>query len=314
MIDIDKKFFFFYNNFDKGKLKMLHLKMSNSIKDYRKRNNETQEQTAEALDCCVNTISNIETEHNDNNNQNFYAKIIHHFNMPISQSNPVTQNQFDRFIIESKIHYKLDIGNFNVKELLNEYRNTELDMNNWEKQFFLFANAVVSINTDKNCNYEAVLKDLKEALSLSYKGDISNINSSNHNFYGLEYLILMNIAIVLSKIEKHDDSIYIFEYLYKNISKSNFDSEEYVTLFPTLSYYYAQELYSIAKTENYKETYKGIITIVQKAVDCLIDYGNMYLLEELFSLLADSYNQTGDIKLAEENREKSQILHSIHEL
>ena len=56
MIDIDKKFFFFYNNFDKGKLKMLHLKMSNSIKDYRKRNNETQEQTAEALDCCVKSI------------------------------------------------------------------------------------------------------------------------------------------------------------------------------------------------------------------------------------------------------------------
>ena len=281
---------------------MNYIGIGSIIKEYRKRAGLTQAQLCEGL-CEPPTMNKIENG-KQNPNKKLLDAIVQRLQIPLLLNVPVTKVEFERARIEADIEKSFSLGNYSVRELLREYESVadKTEMNRFEKQFYMFANAVYLYKIDKNL--DSALNELNEAMLITYPDYERLENLNSHLFTDVEFNILNNISICLYFKNENSKAISLLRNLLFYLERKKVGTEEFKRKYPMITYNLSMWL---GMTKQYDEA----LSVSKKGIDFCLKY-------ECYSVLPDLFYNTGYTHMllhrndeAIENLRKSLALDSI---
>ena len=194
------------------------------LKELRTRRKLTQEDLADV--CSLTTISRIENE-----GQIPSRRVVEALFQKLGYGSPANdvpakKAELKRHNLEKQMSKLSSHGNYEFKDLLDEYKNFTEEMDAFEKQAYLFYSAVY--DTEHSSPHEKVLAVLTEALNLTFP-DYFAVQKNKEREILLsqnELLIISNIAIEKQSLGLTDEAIAIMEDLKTYYEKNIFDEEE----------------------------------------------------------------------------------------
>lgn len=194
------------------------------IKEFRIRRRLTQEDLADV--CSVASLSRIE-----NGSQVPSRRLVEALFQKMGFSThsndvPTTITELRRHNLECQMSKIVANGHYEIKKLLEEYKNCSKTMNEFEEQAYLFYSAVYE--TEHGISHEKVLEKYTKALNLTFP-DYWEVQKSKKREIFLtqtELLIISNIAIEKYEIGFREKAISIMEDLKTYYEKKIIDEEE----------------------------------------------------------------------------------------
>ena len=237
------------------------------LKEYRTRLNISQEDLCFDL-CAVSTLSRIECGERVPGRKLLEALFSR---MGVSRSVSITKTEFQRENLEFKINDMVAHDDFEIFDLLEEYKNCSENMAELERQFYLFFKTMAEDYFNHNC--EKALKNYEEALKISVKdyalGKIPNARLLTKT----ELLILNNISRTQYFFGQKDEAIKLMEFLRSYFEKGIMSEEEKAKNYPVILFN-LENWYGLRGKDNDIEK---AINLCNIAIDTCIQYGKLSL-------------------------------------
>lgn len=232
------------------------------LKEYRTRLNISQEDLCFDL-CAVSTLSRIECGERIPGRKLLEALFSR---MGVSRSVSITKTEFQRENLEFKINDMVAHDDFEIFDLLEEYKNCSENMAELERQFYLFFKTMAEDYFNHNC--EKALKIYEEALKISVKdyalGKIPNARLLTKT----ELLILNNISRTQYFFGQKDEAIKLMEFLRSYFEKGIMSEEEKAKNYPVI-------LFNLENWYGMKNEDEKVIELCDIGIDVCIRYGKL---------------------------------------
>ena len=232
------------------------------LKEYRTRLNISQEDLCFDL-CVVSTLSRIECGERVPGRKLLEALFSR---MGVSRSVSITKTEFQRENLEFKINDMVAHDDFEIFDLLEEYKNCSENMAELERQFYLFFKTMAEDYFNHNC--EKALKNYEEALKISVKdyalGKIPNARLLTKT----ELLILNNISRTQYFFGQKDEAIKLMEFLRSYFEKGIMSEEEKAKNYPVI-------LFNLENWYGMKNEDEKVIELCDIGIDVCIRYGKL---------------------------------------
>lgn len=232
------------------------------MKEYRTRLNISQEDLCFDL-CAVSTLSRIECGERVPGRKLLEALFSR---MGVSRSVSITKTEFQRENLEFKINDMVAHDDFEIFDLLEEYKNCSENMAELERQFYLFFKTMAEDYFNHNC--EKALKIYEEALKISVKdyalGKIPNARLLTKT----ELLILNNISRTQYFFGQKDEAIKLMEFLRSYFEKGIMSEEEKAKNYPVI-------LFNLENWYGMKNEDEKVIELCDIGIDVCIRYGKL---------------------------------------
>lgn len=232
------------------------------LKEYRTRLNISQEDLCFDL-CAVSTLSRIECGERVPGRKLLEALFSR---MGVSRSVSITKTEFQRENLEFKINDMVAHDDFEIFDLLEEYKNCSENMAELERQFYLFFKTMAEDYFNHNC--EKALKIYEEALKISVKdyalGKIPNARLLTKT----ELLILNNISRTQYFFGQKDEAIKLMEFLRSYFEKGIMSEEEKAKNYPVI-------LFNLENWYGMKNEDEKVIELCDIGIDVCIRYGKL---------------------------------------
>lgn len=232
------------------------------LKEYRTRLNISQEDLCFDL-CAVSTLSRIECGERVPGRKLLEALFSR---MGVSRSVSITKTEFQRENLEFKINDMVAHDDFEIFDLLEEYKNCSENMAELERQFYLFFKTMAEDYFNHNC--EKALKNYEEALKISVKdyalGKIPNARLLTKT----ELLILNNISRTQYFFGQKDEAIELMEFLRSYFEKGIMSEEEKAKNYPVI-------LFNLENWYGMKNEDEKVIELCDIGIDVCIRYGKL---------------------------------------
>lgn len=232
------------------------------LKEYRTRLNISQEDLCLDL-CAVSTLSRIECGERVPGRKLLEALFSR---MGVSRSVSITKTEFQRENLEFKINDMAALGNFEIFDLLEEYKNCSKQMVALEQQFYLFFKTMAEDFFKHNS--EKALKNYEEALKISVKdyalGKIPNARLLTKT----ELLILNNISRTQYFFGQKDEAIELMEFLRSYFEKGIMSEEEKAKNYPVI-------LFNLENWYGMRNEDEKVIALCDTGIDVCIQYGKL---------------------------------------
>lgn len=232
------------------------------MKEYRTRLNISQEDLCFDL-CAVSTLSRIECGERIPGRKLLEALFSR---MGVSRSVSITKTEFQRENLEFKINDMVAHDDFEIFDLLEEYKNCSENMAELERQFYLFFKTMAEDYFNHNC--EKALKIYEEALKISVKdyalGKIPNARLLTKT----ELLILNNISRTQYFFGQKDEAIELMEFLRSYFEKGIMSEEEKAKNYPVI-------LFNLENWYGMKNEDEKVIELCDIGIDVCIRYGKL---------------------------------------
>lgn len=186
--------------------------------------------------------------------------------MGVSRSVSITKTEFQRENLEFKINDMVAHDDFEIFDLLEEYKNCSENMAELERQFYLFFKTMAEDYFNHNC--EKALKNYEEALKISVKdyalGKIPNARLLTKT----ELLILNNISRTQYFFGQKDEAIKLMEFLRSYFEKGIMSEEEKAKNYPVI-------LFNLENWYGMKNEDEKVIELCDIGIDVCIRYGKL---------------------------------------
>ena len=202
------------------------------IKEFRERQGISQFELCEGL-CEPPTLSKIETG-KQNPNKKLLDALIARLHIPLTLNVPITKIEFERAQIEREIISKISTDDYNIAELLIQYKMNDETMGRLEKQFYLYADSIQKIHVLSD--YSQAIKNLEAALQITFPKYTIGSNINKHLFIPIEITILNNIAINLYHLHKKIEAIKLMQQIIYCLENNSLEKEEYAKKYPPIAY------------------------------------------------------------------------------
>lgn len=246
------------------------------IKEYRKRKNITQEELALGL-CDISTLSKIEAGKRDPYRKLAIA-LMNRLGIDTTLFNiPLTEEEYQRSVIERKIIAKYKTNDYSYADALEEYVNCGKEMNILEQQFYLTMKAYFADTAKQR------LSELKEALYLTYKNDILKDKLSGHYLTDEELALIGDIATCYIDLDEFESAILIQTNIVDYI-KGTLDKSKYIVNTMLVSLQNKSLCYGLL--ENYEKCYESTIEGQKLSIQYKnLNHMHMFLYLEGVSLI-----------------------------
>lgn len=213
--------------------------------------------------CAVSTLSRIECGERVPGRKLLEALFSR---MGVSRSVSITKTEFQRENLEFKINDMVAHDDFEIFDLLEEYKNCSENMAELERQFYLFFKTMAEDYFNHNC--EKALKNYEEALKISVKdyalGKIPNARLLTKT----ELLILNNISRTQYFFGQKDEAIELMEFLRSYFEKGIMSEEEKAKNYPVI-------LFNLENWYGMKNEDEKVIELCDIGIDVCIRYGKL---------------------------------------
>ena len=235
------------------------------LKEYRTRFKISQEELCFDL-CAVSTLSRIE-----NGSQIPGRKLIESLfsrlgmNPPAS-SIPMTKTDFKRENLEYEIIDKLANNDFNIFQLLEEYKSCGNELDLLEEQFFRFFKSYAEDKINHEANH--ALKEFIEALHLTLKDYKIGLLPKAKLLTKTELIILNNIARMLYFTNQKEHAINLMEFLRSYFENGIVSEEEKAKNYPVI-------LFNLENWYGLKGEGQKSLELSEKGINACIQYGKL---------------------------------------
>ena len=213
--------------------------------------------------CAVSTLSRIECGERIPGRKLLEALFSR---MGVSRSVSITKTEFQRENLEFKINDMVAHDDFEIFDLLEEYKNCSENMAELERQFYLFFKTMAEDYFNHNC--EKAVKNYEEALKISVKdyalGKIPNARLLTKT----ELLILNNISRTQYFFGQKDEAIELMEFLRSYFEKGIMSEEEKAKNYPVI-------LFNLENWYGMKNEDEKVIELCDIGIDVCIRYGKL---------------------------------------
>lgn len=241
--------------------------VGNILKEYRTRLNISQEELCFGL-CAVSTLSRIE-----NGTQEPRRKLVEALFSKMGMTPPVSdipmpQADKIRANLEYKINDMIATGNFEIGDMLAEYKDCSNKMDSLDRQFYLFYKTL-SEDHSKHDNEKALknyVEALHETISDYELGKLPNVRFLTKT----ELLILNNISRVLYFSDRKDEAINLMEFLRSYFESGIMSEEEKAKNYPVI-------LHSLENWYGMADKDEKVIELCEIGIDTCISYGKLTL-------------------------------------
>lgn len=192
------------------------------LKEYRTRLNISQEEISFDL-CAVSTLSRIEGGTQIPRRKLVEALFSKMGMTPPSSGIPMNGADFKRENLEYKINGMVASANFEIFDLLKEYKNCSDEMDIFEKQFYIFYEALAE--NFKNHDDKNTLDKYVEAIRFTVKNYELDKLPVARLLTRIELIILNNISRILYSLGENGKAISLMEFL-RNYFETGIVSEE----------------------------------------------------------------------------------------
>ena len=211
------------------------------IKEHRERRRISQEELSDGV-CSVSTLSRIENGTQQPTIDMVKALYQKLGLLPPLQDVYASRSDVLRNNLEKKLIWKMGAGDFEIADLLEEYKSCDKSMNKMQEQTYLFFSAVYG--AEHGAASEVTLSRLEEALHKTVP--FTEQKSRRHTYYThVELLILNNIAIEKHTCGRTKEAIKELEALKQYFENCIMDDEErvrhYVAILMNLVNWYDDE-------------------------------------------------------------------------
>ena len=231
------------------------------IKEFRERQGISQFELCEGL-CEPPTLSKIETG-KQNPNKKLLDALIARLHIPLTLNVPITKIEFERAQIEREIISKISTDDYDIAELLIQYKMNDETMGRLEKQFYLYADSIQKIHVLSD--YSQAIKNLEAALQITFPKYTIGSNINKHLFIPIEITILNNIAINLYHLHKKIEAIKLMQQIIYCLENNSLEKEEYAKKYPPIAY-------NLSLWLGLEEKYDEALKIIDSGLKCSLQY------------------------------------------
>lgn len=137
---------------------------------------------------------------------------------------PMTKVEYERFCIEVQIRRNIGERDYEIKSLLERYRNLSKKMNILEEQFYKLYHAIYAYEKE-GLSHEKTRELLIEAMLLSFENYSLNTDLTGHLLSETEIVTLNNIASETYFIGEKENAIMLMTFLKNYLQNPIFESE-----------------------------------------------------------------------------------------
>lgn len=233
------------------------------VKEYRIRLNISQEELCNNL-CAVSTLSRIESCNQIPRRKLIEALFSRMGINPPTSGIPMSSADFKRENLEFTIYGLVSRGCFNIKSLLDEYKDCSDCMDVLEKQFYCFYRALY----DDAMNHDSrnALTCYIDALRLTAKDYRIERLPEGRLFTRIEVLILISISRTLYFLDKKDNAIAVMEFLRSYFERGIVSEEEKAKNYPVI-------LFNLENWYGLDGKNELALALCEKGIDACIQYG-----------------------------------------
>lgn len=182
------------------------------IQEFRKRKGMTQEKLSEGH-CEPETLSRIESG-SQQMSVKLYNELMEELGCsPVFFSQSLTRPQYERVQLEQEINERIEVGDYEIKELLDNYKDCSPDMDEHEEQFYLYESAYY--DRKHGAESSCVLAKFEQALRKTFDGYTLQTDITDTLLLPDEIIILYNIARCLQENGKQKRAVLIMRQLYQ---------------------------------------------------------------------------------------------------
>lgn len=197
----------------------------------------------------------------------------------------MTKADFDRRNLEYKIKNHISQDNYDVKQLLDQYKARKDTFTPLERQFYQFWDSIYQ--HDKTGDSHTFLKSLEEAMKITVKDYKTPQLPKQKLLTNTELSILNNIAIELFNQDKHkEDGLNLFlflkSYCLKNIV--NTSSSKRKTLYDTI-------LFNLANSYRRINDYQQELDIAEEGLPYCVETNQLFMFP--YFLFLKGHGQIG---------------------
>ena len=240
-------------------IKMNYVSIGGIIREYRKRAGLSQAALCDGL-CELPTMNKIENGR-QNPNKKLLDALLQRLQVPLALNIPVSDIDFERTRIENQIIASFSHNEFDIYVYLMQYKSVNIDMDKFERQFYLFAHSVYEYKINKN--YLEAIKGLHEAIAITFPLYSDGCDLQNHLFTSTEFSIINNIAICLYFLKEIDTAINVMEQLATCIENRYLESDIYACKYPMIAY-------NLSLWLGITKQYEKSLLFSRKGIDCCI--------------------------------------------
>lgn len=235
------------------------------IYENRTRLKITQEELCDGI-CTPTTLSKIENGVQLPRRKTFEALVQR---LGISEQCcffPVSDNEMKRSNLEFRITRELSTGNFDILDLLEQYKECGEKMGTMEEQFYFQSMAMITLGRG------GIYQEARHLLMKSIYLTIPHFSIPMPERYKLltfdEIRIMNSIAIVEYQIGNTEKAITLMFYLKDYMNRNNIDLEEKAKLYPMI-------LYNLSNWMGKEERDELAYTLCDEGIDFCIQNGKL---------------------------------------
>lgn len=185
---------------------------------------------------------------------------------------PITNEEMERSNLEYEITRKLSLKEYDIKELLVQYKNCSSEMDHMEEQFYIYASALMLKNNKSDI--EKMTELLLKAITLTIPNfSLKSLNRSRFLTFD-EITIINNIAINYHYLDKQEDAKKLLIYLKDYLEHKDVDMEEKAKVYPMILFNLSNWLGAEGRNELVYE-------LCNTGIDFCIKYGKLTLFPNL---------------------------------
>lgn len=258
------------------------------VKESRRREGLTQNELSSRLDKLEPlTISRLENGVQNTTRENL-SHLMGELKPPVtllnSHAKPV---EYIRAQLEAIVKEHIVEGDYEIKELLKDYRSCCDTMDYLEEQFCLYAEALCERR--QGMNMSCLLQKYMDALKKTFKGFSFETDLSKHMLSEQETKLIICIADCLYNDERKDVAITVLQSLNSYYHVQEVEIEEYANDYPYMAYLLVTWL-------NAQKDCNKALSVANEAISCCIRYGKMTYLFELLYEKGFALFSIGNIK------------------
>ncbi len=235
------------------------------IKEFRLRFNISQEELCDGL-CAVSTLSRIESGKQITGRKLIEALFSRMGLRPHTSAIPMSKIDLKRENIEYEINDMIATGNFEIFDLLEEYKTCGNELDTLEKQFYLFYKTVADdfFHSSKTDSLENFIKALQLSLKNYDVEKLPNVKLLTK----IELLLLNNIARILYDLKKTKQAIEIMEFLRSYFENKVINEEEKAKNYPVV-------LFNLENWYGEFGKHEEVLKFCNIGIDTCIHYGKL---------------------------------------
>ncbi|MCI8894908.1 MAG: helix-turn-helix transcriptional regulator [Lachnospiraceae bacterium] len=235
------------------------------IYENRTRQKITQEELCDGI-CTATTLSKIENGQQLPRRKTFEALVQR---LGISEQCcffPVSDNEMRRSNLEFRITRELSTGNYDILDLLEQYKECGERMGTMEEQFYFQSMAMITLGKG------GIYQEARHLLMKSIYLTIPHFSIPMPERYKLltfdEIRIMNSIAIVEYQIGNTENAITLMFYLKDYMNRNNIDLEEKAKLYPMI-------LYNLSNWMGKERRDELAYTLCEEGIDFCIQNGKL---------------------------------------